>query len=368
MDMSSVTADMPGTNSGATDPATADTDTSAGAVPARVRDYWPTDGWQEKTPEEVGMDSAKLEEAFALVQTRSQDSADAMAVFRNGYLVAEEYFGLFNAQQRHISNSMAKSFSSALLGIAIDQGLVSGVDAMVCEFYDEWDCNDSDDARSRIKIEHILTLTSGLDWIEDWSPNGARDDVYALALGGGIQHVLSKRSGAEPGTRFQYSTGDPALLSGILQKVTGKMAYDFGKEVMFDKIGIGGITWGQQNGYTTTYSNLQATAREYAKFGFLYLNEGQWDGEQIVSKEWVHVSTTPGKSLEPWYGYLWHVNAPVKWETPELPENGYAAIGANGQYVIVMPTEDVIIVRLASDRDSSFEAGKMIKAVLDSIM
>ncbi len=336
-------------------------------VPAR--DYFPTDGWQMRDPAEVGLDNGALDAAFDYAQ---ESATQALLVIREGYIAREEYYRGFGMDQRHQSYSMAKSFTSGLIGIAIEQGLLPGADATFCTYYDEWDCADDSDPRSRVTLAHAMTLTSGLDWAEDWSAGlGAPND--AITMSGSprpIDYVLAKSSAHEPGSNFQYSTGDPALLSGVLQSVTGMTALQYAQQEVFSKIGTGGIEWADDaDGQTTTYAGMSATAREFAKYGFLYLNRGQWDGEQIVPESWVQVSTNPGESLSDWYGYLWHVNAPVKWNNPELPADGFAAIGVQGQHVIVIPSSDLIIVRLAADGfgGSTFDAGQLIEHVLNAI-
>jgi CubicO group peptidase (beta-lactamase class C family) len=268
---------------------------------------------------------------------------------------------------------MAKSFTSTLVGIAIERGDLSGVDELICTYYDAWDCGAAADPRGRIDLAAVLTLTSGLDWTEDWSSgiSLANDAIAMSGMPRPIDYVLAKPAAAEPRTQFQYSTGDPALLSGVLEAVTGKSAYDFGQEVLFSVIGISGVSWNSDaDGRTTTFAGLSATAREYAKFGFLFLNRGNWDGTQVVSESWVDVATNPGESLEDWYGYLWHVNAPVKWDNPELPADGFAAIGVQGQHIFVVPSADLVVVRLAEDGfgpNPDFDAGTLLGHVLAAV-
>jgi len=96
----------------------------------------------------------------------------ALAIIKNGYIIAESYWNDFKQDTVHVSNSMAKSFSSALIGIAIDKGLISSVDEKLCDYYPSWNCSDSGDLRSRISLRHALTLTTGLEWHEDWTKMG----------------------------------------------------------------------------------------------------------------------------------------------------------------------------------------------------
>jgi CubicO group peptidase (beta-lactamase class C family) len=113
-------------------------------------------------------------------------------------------------------------------------------------------------------------------------------------------------------------------------------------------------------------AGLVSTARDYARYGFLYLNRGRWEGQQIVPAAWVDRSTRPGVSPEDWYGYLWHVNLPSRFDTPDLPEDGYSAVGVSGQYVTVIPSKRLVVVRLAEDGIGApeFAMGELLKRIL----
>jgi CubicO group peptidase (beta-lactamase class C family) len=335
-------------------------------------------------PDELGFDATKLQAAADFKTQYS--STEALLIIRHGYVALERYTGGVTATTRHESYSMAKSFSSALLGIAIDEGLIKNVDEKVCQYYpDQWDCSDMSDPRSRITIHHVLTVSTGLEWHEDWRSTATGvNDAYNINL---LDYTLSRMAVEEPGTRMRYSTGDPSLMSGIYQKATSMTALAYAKAKLFSKIGTPGITWNSDNaGRTTTYAGLQATAREYAKFGYLYLNRGTWDGTQVVPSAWVDMTTRAKDPCTDWYYYSWHINPPVRLGTQDgtcpdlvcaptayadLPPDAYFAAGVNGQLVFVVPSADVVIVRLASDQPGSehwdeYGAGLLGK-VLDAI-
>jgi CubicO group peptidase (beta-lactamase class C family) len=322
----------------------------AGSVGAWTPDYFPTVDWRTRTPAEAGYDEAKLEQAVAFAQSTP---TQGLLVVQDGYIVREEYWRGFSATQRHESYSMAKSFASALVGIAIEEKLLTGVDERLCKYYPAWDCANTSDPRSQIELRHVMTLSSGLTWQEEWEAGTSFADNDAIAMSISprpIDYVLAKPSAHPPGTHFQYSTGDPALLSGVLQAVTGKTALAYAREKLFVALGTPDIQWNSdRGGNTTTFAGLSATVREYAKFGFLYLNRGRWEDEQLVASSWVDLSTRPGPALEAWYGYLWHVNLPVRFEDPALPADGYTAQGVSGQFLTVIPSERLVLVRVADD-------------------
>jgi CubicO group peptidase (beta-lactamase class C family) len=352
-----------------------------GPAAAGLEEYWPNDDWREKTPAELGFDPTALQ-AAADYETQ-YSSTQALLIIRHGYIALEKYYGGFSATQRHESYSMAKSFSSALLGIAIDEKLIKGVDEKVCQYYpDEWDCSDTSDPRSRITIHHVETVSTGLEWHEDWrSTATGTNDAYNLNL---LDYTLSRMAVSEPGVMMRYSTGDPSLLSGILQEATGMTALAYAKTKLFAKIGTPGITWNSDNkGRTTTYAGLGATAREYAKFGYLYLNGGKWNGEQIVPSAWVEMTTRAKDPCTDWYYYNWHVNPPVRLGTQDgtcadlvctptayadLPPDTFFAAGVNGQLVFIVPSADVVIVRLANDSPGSEHWDEYGAGLLDKVL
>lgn len=336
--------------------------------------YWPTSGWKTCNPEKLDMDSKKLNRAVLHALSDEYDT-EGTVIIRNGYIVAEAYVGSFTRNTRHESYSVAKSFTSALIGIAMQKGFIKNIDDPIHPHFPELKNLPEDDPKKRITIRHIVTLTTGLDWKEDW--DGLfwfinNDAVYMHLSGKSFEYVLSKKSKHEPGKVFRYSTGDPSFISGIIEHVTsGSSAYQFALENLFKPIGIQGVKWkSDKNGHTKTYAGLQATVREYAKFGYLYLNKGKWENRQIIPKKWVIESTKPQGSTE-WYGYLWHVNLPVKLKAADskIPADSYMAHGIYGQCIIVIPSKDLVIIRVGDDDIDlrGFDKKGYILRILDSI-
>lgn len=324
--------------------------------------YWPTSGWRKEEPEKLGFDAAKL--AAALAFTAPNANTQAVFVVRHGYVAAESYSRGFTATTQHESYSMAKSFSSGLVGIALAEGKLASLDDKVCAAYPmQWDCAASADPRSRISIDHAMNLSTGLEWREDWrSTATGTNDAFALNL---LDAVLAKKAAQEPGEKKRYSTGDPALLSGVLQKATGMSPLQYAKQKIFDVIGTPGIRWNNDfRGRTTTYAGMQATASEYAKYGYLYLQRGNWDGQQVIPAAWVDRTTQAKNACEDWNQYLWHVNPPVRLgkQDPncdslycppvsfaDLPHDAFFAEGVYGQFIFIVPSADLVVVRLGED-------------------
>lgn len=318
--------------------------------------YWPTEAWRSCRPEAVGMNSQKLAKAIEYVASPAF-KAEGFLVVKDGYIVAEAYFGNFGRDDRHVSNSMAKSFTSSLIGIAIDRGLIPGVDAKICQYYENWNCDDKDDLRSKITIRHAMTLTTGLKWHEDWSKfDYNTNDALKMGASGHFVKYMSNREGLnEPGRRFIYSTGDPMLLSKVIKEATGMSAYDFAKKNLFGPLNMSNVQWDKdRDGYTATAWGLHTTVREFAKFGYLFLNKGKWEDKQIVSEAWVEVSTRtdPSVRMRPAYAYLWHINFPMRLRAgaAKIPADGFMAEGVQGQKIIIIPSKGLVIVKVAITR------------------
>lgn len=339
--------------------------------------YWPTNGWKTCAPETVGMDAQKLDLAMAYA-TNPKFKTEGILVVKDGYIISEAYIGSFTQDSEHISNSMAKSFSSALVGIAIDKGLIANIDERICQYYETWDCADPDDLRSKITLRHAMTLTTGLEWKEDWSTwNYKTNDALKMALSGYFTEYMSQRKGLyEPGTHFLYSTGDPMLLSKVIQQATGMSAFEFAQQQIFKPLNFSKVRWNKdEDAYTATSHGLYTTTRDYAKFGFLFLNKGQWEDQQIVSEKWVEHSTQTDPSVNMWkaYGYLWHVNLPLRLSgkkhttsTDAIPADGYMAEGVLGQNIIIIPSKNLMIVKVANQKTQQIDLAKLITLVINA--
>ncbi len=201
---------------------------------------WPTDEWPVSTPEEQGMDSAML--ADMVDQVVSQPGIDSVTVVRNGHVVLDAAVYPFGHDDPHIIHSCTKSVVATLIGIAIDQGLLAGVDVPVVEILGDAVPETVDDRKTAMTVEDLLTMSTGLDcrdsYVYEW-----KGLVEMQQSEDWTAHVLALPMRNEPGTQFEYCNGSSFLLSAILSEVTGVSAADYAQQVLFGPLGFGGFEW-----------------------------------------------------------------------------------------------------------------------------
>ena len=284
------------------------------------------------------MDSVKLQQMMALIDGQGF-AYDAVVVVRHGHLVFEAYRNGYDQDKRHHLQSTTKSFSSTLIGIAIDKGFIDGVDQKVVDLFPEHAIANMDARKGRLTLEHLLTMSEGMDWHElDYPYTDGRNTLGQMWRSrDAVQHVLDRPMAREPGAAWAYNSGTSILLGGILEQATGRDVLSFAREVLFDPIGIGEVEWSKTTGnHYHTDGGLYLTPRDMARLGYLMLHGGAWDGQQIVSPEWVaratqaHYQTGAGKG----YGYQW-------WT---LGRGTFAATGHYEQKIYVLPEADMVVV------------------------
>jgi len=316
----------------------------AGATP-NPPDYWPTEGWRTSTPEEQGMDSAVLADMLEAIQEGGY-GIEGVTVIRHGYIVADVTVHPFKPGAKHIVYSCTKSVVSALIGIAIDKGYIEGVDQPVLSFFPERIAANLDPDKEAMTLEHVLTMSTGLEcrdsYLYRWRGLDQMEESEDW-----VQFMLDLPMAEEPGTRFEYCNGASFLLSAIVQQTTGMNALAFGREHFFGPLGITDVDWSSNpQGITIGWSRLHMTPHDMAKIGYLYLHGGQWDGEQVVSAGWVKASTRKhiSATLQDGYGYQW-------W----IADGGvYMALGYAGQYIVVVPNKDMVVVFVSDLSESDF--------------
>ena len=306
------------------------------------------DGLTTATPESVGVGSRLLKKAsnevleisFAPVTAHIQNSKDyagidSILVAKNNKLIFEKYYNGFHETKPHGIASVGKSLLSALVGVAIEDGHISDTDESIYRFilypdYQNWDEN-----KQEIKLKHLLTMTTGWECgdINYYSSHcGAKmenyDDPYKWLLG--LPMVSA------PGKTFNYNDATPKLLTAILNLATKKSTAHYFHDKIMVPLAI------ENNVFLTN----QLTSRDMLKIGLLFLNKGKWQSQQVISKNWVELSTKthiPFKKSRKTkgYGYYWWQRELV---ADQKPYNSYYAAGAGGQFIIIVPELELVTV------------------------
>lgn len=298
--------------------------------------------WPTATPEAQAMDASVLEGARTYAFQPGKRT-QGVVVTRRGTLVAEWYEDGRDATSYAASWSMGKSVTSALVGIAIDEGKIPSVTVPMTDYYPQW----IGSPRDQIALEHVLHMTSGLDWEEIYQVDMANEsDVVQLVFTteSPLAYVLDRPLRVTPGTTFNYSSGDTLLLSGMLQQATGRPAGEYAQEKLFGKLGIEAAEWWTaRTGETLTYCCLDMTSRDFARIGLLYMQRGMWDGEQVVPQAWVDASLSPAPAYMG-YGYQWWLEGRTATDAI-IPDDLFMANGHDGQYIYVIPSLELVVVR-----------------------
>ena len=295
------------------------------------------DGWLLSSPENENMDRALIEQAYQLLYKDTRFTmARSLLVLRNGKLVAEAY--PHDPGDRHrIANiqSMTKSFTSVLTGIALQQGLLDSVHQSFYSIYPEWFANAPE--KKEITIYHAMTMTTGIDF-----DNGTDTKTMYETEMNTVEFILSLPQEYEPGVVFHYHDGSPQLVSAAVQYQYGQSFSQFANQFLFQPLGITDYQWEEaHDGNTFGAFSLYLKPRDLAKFGQLLLHEGKWNNQQIVDSAWIHEATQPivnSMSLGTPYGYYF-------WIYPAY--GAFAADGHGGQRIMVFPEKELVIIYTA---------------------
>ncbi|RMF14560.1 MAG: class C beta-lactamase-related serine hydrolase [Candidatus Dadabacteria bacterium] len=300
--------------------------------------------WRISSAKKHGFDEATLDQARAYA-FQDELHTQGVVIVHKGEIITEWYAPEIDADSWATSWSVAKSFASTLIGIAIDEGRIASVDVTLATWYPQWATDD----RGKITLRQVLTMTTGLKWVETSDPFVEEEPnlVQLVADGDELGYVLNSPLETTPGTRFYYSSGNSLLFSGILDAVLDEDVQDFARTRLFEPLGFSKWAWWQDGaGHTLTYCCIDTTARDFARFGQMALQHGVWGGKQIVSTAWLTAATTPSE-VQPSYGFQWWLNQPGgEIDYPELPRDMFSARGLDGQYIYVLPSQQLVVVRV----------------------
>lgn len=337
--------------------------------PKESRESWK---WPTSTAQKQRLDSSGLENLVKLIREGKKfPRLHSLLIVRNGYLVIEEYFGGFDAERTHTLQSVSKSFTSALVGIAIEQGKFKSTDEKLLDFFPGIkNIKNLDDRKANLRLRDLLTMRSGTDYHESGS-NSPHDQLNSLDRGWD-RFYLNRKMVTQPGTHFQYDSGAVIILSSMLKNRTGMHADEFAEQFLFKPLQITGESWFRnKEGHPHTGGGLYLKPRDMAKLGLLYLQNGQWEGKQVVPAQWVKQSIQKRVTFQHprdnviGYGYLWWIMAP----DPRGPgkEYIYAAMGFRAQYIFVIPEHNMVVV-VTGDTYSYADQRRPVKFIYSHIL
>jgi CubicO group peptidase (beta-lactamase class C family) len=289
-------------------------------------------------------------ELTSLIHELHELETRSCLIEQQGKMILEYYREPEIANEHYKINSCTKSVLSALVCIAIDQQIVPQPDTPILEFFPRLS-EDSDPQKRDITIEHLLTMSAGFNWTEF----GGQNSFPTMSkTSDWVRFVLSQPLSDVPGTRMEYSSGCSQLLTTILRHASGQTVAEFAEQQLFQPLGIDSYYWETDpQGTHTGGFGLRLKPLDMLKFGRLYLNEGGWDGRQLIQTETVRYSTRPflpaAKPQKAFYGWHWWTSSFREdtglYKTAKSTETAYYyALGFGGQYIVVIPSYDMVVV------------------------
>lgn len=311
--------------------------------------YWPEGDWRTSTPEDQGMDPEIISDLKNYAEKNIE--IDSILLIRNGYLIEESYFGSYDRESLHWVYSVTKSVLATLIGIAIQEGFITSVQDRVLDYFPDYEFENTNATKESITIHHLLTMSSGLEWNE-WVPSywsNKNDWTIVRQTSDHIQYILDKPMVHQPGEVMEYSTGTSHLLSVILTRATGNSTEAFANKYLYGPLGIEDYFW-EKDPLNYTYGGTWLSLKpvDMAKLGYLYLNNGTWNGVSIVNPEWIRNATYPWIEFDHLYNYGY------QWWIPKFTIlDVYFAWGFAGQRIFVIPEKDLIAVFTSYDESVS---------------
>ncbi|MEM8965908.1 MAG: serine hydrolase [Bacteroidota bacterium] len=322
------------------------------------------DGWLTSDLQSQKIDTGRIYQLFNQLQGE-EHKVHSVLLVKNGQIIIEEYFDGYSVDQPHDLRSTTKSIRSILMGIAIDKGFIESVNDPIFKYLKApVPTKNLDERKEDITIKHLLTMSTGLE-CNDWDKKskGQEDRVYKKK--DWLQYTLNLPMANDPGLVSNYCSMGVVLAAEIISQASGMSIDQFAKKYLFEPLGIHNVQWGHTSNKNVIPSakRLYHTSRDMAKIGQLILNQGKWNGEQVVSEQWIEEATTPETKITGIdYGYLWW-NLPFKVGDDSIIAK--TATGNGGQYIIVIPELDMVAVFTGGAYNS--EEDKLPFAILRDI-
>lgn len=354
----------------------------AAAHVATAQAPWPTGGWTLSTPEAQGLASAPLDSLDLAIRRGTYGNVDHFLVVRRGYLVYDRHYDndyaeitrgftgplgcghdactgtqaddpynyyhpsthpYYRGRAVHSLQSVTKSVSATLLGIALERGEIPDLSVPLLDYFRDYDTRGVDERLRRATLEDLLTMRTGIEWHEQDRPLDSTNTTIRLERSDDwIQFTLNQPSDAAPGEKWTYNSGGSHLMSGVIRSATGMTIDQYAEAHLFGPLGIGDYHWKKTpRGLPDTEGGLYLEPDALARIGYLYLRGGLWEQEQLLGAGFVQAATTAQadsvNGLGWGYGYQW-------WRVDEEGFEIWAGLGFGGQYLLVFPREDLVAV------------------------
>lgn len=348
-------------------------------VAVSSQNSWPDKEWSVATPASQSMNADSLKAFDDAIAEGRYGYVDGMIIIRHGKRVYQKsyrhdydkiygesaqktsalnphdpggqynYFNpwwhpFYRRGELHTLQSVTKTITSIIIGVATTRKEFPDLSVSVLSFFDTAQVKYIDDRKRRMTLRHLLSMTAGIDWEENIPYSDPRNDCTTMeASFDWVQYVIDKPMALEPGQSFKYNSGASQLLSHIFRKATGRDIEEYAAEHLFAPLGIQQYFWKRTpKGLADTEGGLYLAPADLAKIWYLFLRDGNWNGKQIVSAEWVRSSVTPAVSLGPSvkYGLKWWLH--YYGNDNKLP--AWAGSGFGGQWPVVIPEYDIVAV------------------------
>lgn len=329
------------------------------------RSAFPVPEWQTATPEDEGMDSAALAK---LVASGKAMRFDSLLIVRHGRVVLEASYAPYDANDPHIINSSTKAVVGTLIAMLHKDGALDSLDHPLLDLFKDRTIANVDDRKRAMTVQHVLNMTSGLDWDEGYN-GGSETSLAELGRSPDwVQYILDRPMAHAPGETFYYNSGNSHLLSAVVTRLTGRSAEDFAAERLFAPLGITEHVWFKDpQGVSTGGFGLALRPRDMAKIGYLYLRGGRWGSQQLLPADWIaavnHATVPMNSKTEPGLRY-----ANQFWALPD--RNVVMTVGYHCQVIMMLPDPDIVAVvtarnfcpfgKLANDISAAVRSGSAL--------
>ena len=305
---------------------------------------FPQADWQRATPEDEGMDSAALAKLVASGKTLRFDS---LLIARHGRIVLDAAYDPYKTDDLHIINSSTKAVVSTLIAMLYKDGTLDSLDHPVLDLFSDRKIANVDERKRAITVQHLLNMTSGLDWDEGYNGGTERSVFEMTASPDWVQYILDRPMAHAPGETFYYNSGNSHLLSAIVTKLTGRSAESFATERLFAPLGITEHAWFKDpQGVSGGGFGLALKPRDMAKIGYLYLRRGRWGEQQLLPPDWIeavnHATISMEAKFDPGLSYVDQF-----WALPD--RNVFMTVGYHCQVIMMLPDPDIVAVMTARD-------------------